>query len=259
MSFAPFIKIQHLRYSIPNQKTLFSDISLNFGFEKTGLVGKNGFGKSTLIRLIVGELIADAGTIETQGTLAYFSQNHAIASEQTVADLLNLADKLDAKKVLAKTQAEIQQRQERRAQKNSYGRQLCKTGKVDKLTANSWRDRSEKTQSRHSKINKTLLKTAEEDLQTARAKIEINYAIDVELPQTFVPNGKVVVDIEDLNFAFPPSAAKATDYLFKNFNLKLIGPERIALIGDNGTGKTTLLKLILGKLKPSAGKIYIGA
>lgn len=402
MSFAPFIKIQHLRYAIPNQKMLFNELSLNFGFEKTGLIGKNGVGKSTLIRLILGQLIADSGTIDTKGTLAYFPQNHVVEPNQTVADLLNLADKLDAlnhirtgssdpqdyaildddwelenrikqqlanfglahiessrlvdtlsggektrillasqflknpdflildeptnnldstsrqflykavsgwkggmlivshdrnllnlmdriveltslganiyggnyddfvvqkdllnaanqrelfdaKKVLAKTQAEIQQRQQRREQKNSYGRQLCKTGKVDKLTANSWRDRSEKTQSRHSKINETLLKNAEEDLQTARAKIEINYAIDVELPQTFVPNGKVVVDIEDLVFRYHPEKL-----LIKNFNLKLIGPERIALIGDNGSGKTTLIKLILGKLKPDAGRIYIG-
>ncbi len=35
--------------------------------------------------------------------------------------------------------------------------------------------------------------------------------------------------------------------LFDHVNLEVIGGERIALLGDNGTGKSTLLKILLGK------------
>ena len=46
-------------------------------------------------------------------------------------------------------------------------------------------------------------------------------------------------------------------HLFDGITLKVEGGERIALIGDNGTGKSTLLKLLVGKLKPDAGRISL--
>jgi len=46
--------------------------------------------------------------------------------------------------------------------------------------------------------------------------------------------------------------------LFENVNLEVIGGERIALLGDNGTGKSTLLKLIMDEEKPDKGKLRLG-
>ena len=46
--------------------------------------------------------------------------------------------------------------------------------------------------------------------------------------------------------------------LFRDVNLSVEGGERIALIGDNGMGKTTLLKLLLDREYPDAGKIKFG-
>ena len=47
--------------------------------------------------------------------------------------------------------------------------------------------------------------------------------------------------------------------LFSDLELFVTGGERIALIGDNGTGKSTLLKLIMGEETPDAGYLYRGA
>ena len=46
--------------------------------------------------------------------------------------------------------------------------------------------------------------------------------------------------------------------LFEGINLKVEGGERIALIGDNGTGKSTLIKMIMGELYPDDGRIKTG-
>ena len=46
--------------------------------------------------------------------------------------------------------------------------------------------------------------------------------------------------------------------LFDGITLKVEGGERIALIGDNGTGKTTLIKMIMGELYPDDGRIRTG-
>ena len=47
-------------------------------------------------------------------------------------------------------------------------------------------------------------------------------------------------------------------HLFDSITLKVEGGERIALIGDNGTGKSTLIKMIMGELYPDDGRIKTG-
>ena len=46
--------------------------------------------------------------------------------------------------------------------------------------------------------------------------------------------------------------------LFDHVDLEVVGGERIALLGDNGTGKSTLLKILLGEEAPDSGKIRMG-
>ncbi len=46
--------------------------------------------------------------------------------------------------------------------------------------------------------------------------------------------------------------------LFEDVSLNVTGGERIGLIGDNGTGKSTLLKLLMGELPPDTGMLKIG-
>jgi len=45
--------------------------------------------------------------------------------------------------------------------------------------------------------------------------------------------------------------------VFENINLKLESPASLAIIGPNGCGKTTLLKIICGLIRPSRGKVRI--
>jgi len=47
--------------------------------------------------------------------------------------------------------------------------------------------------------------------------------------------------------------------LFRDVSLTLSHGERIVLIGPNGTGKTTLLRIITGELAPTAGQVHVGA
>jgi len=56
------------------------------------------------------------------------------------------------------------------------------------------------------------------------------------------------VEIENLAFAYP-----GNEPLFKNLSLTINAGEKIAIIGENGVGKTTLLKLLHGDLVPTAG------
>ncbi len=46
--------------------------------------------------------------------------------------------------------------------------------------------------------------------------------------------------------------------LFENVDLEVAGGERIALLGDNGTGKSTFVKILLGEVEPTGGKLRFG-
>ena len=61
----PFTVVFHsLSYLLPDGRPLFENLDLAFGPGRTGLVGRNGTGKSTLFNVITGELAAEGGHIE---------------------------------------------------------------------------------------------------------------------------------------------------------------------------------------------------
>lgn len=82
------ISIAHLRWSTPDGRPLFDDLNLGFGPERTGLVGRNGVGKSTLLKLLSGELSPAAGRITTIGTIGTLRQVVQPGPGETVADLM---------------------------------------------------------------------------------------------------------------------------------------------------------------------------
>jgi ATPase subunit of ABC transporter with duplicated ATPase domains len=59
------------------------------------------------------------------------------------------------------------------------------------------------------------------------------------------------VEIEKLTFAYPGSDNK----IFSNFDFTLNAGDRVAVIGENGVGKSTFLKLLMGELKPQHGSV----
>lgn len=69
-----------------------------------------------------------------------------------------------------------------------------------------------------------------------------------------VTSGKDVLQVDGLSYAFEPGSSP----LFKNVSFSLRRGETVALIGPNGIGKSTLLKILTGDLKPAAGSVTWG-
>ncbi len=72
-----------LSYAHPGGELLFSDVSFRVtAGQHVGLVGVNGVGKSTLMRILAGELSADEGEVSIGGRVAYMAQDVGVG-EQT--------------------------------------------------------------------------------------------------------------------------------------------------------------------------------
>lgn len=93
---APAITLAALSFAWPDGTAVFDDLSATLGHGRTGLIGDNGTGKSTLLKLITGELAATSGSVTTTGTVAQLPQHIALRTGVTVAELLGVHEQMRA-------------------------------------------------------------------------------------------------------------------------------------------------------------------
>ena len=91
-----------------------------------------------------------------------------------------------------------------------------------------------------------------EKMQTIEKPIEVNTDIHLKLEPSCV-SGNDVLTIEHLSKSFPGQE------LFTDVNLEIKRGEHVAVIGDNGTGKTTLLKILNRVVSADSGTYTLGS
>ena len=67
-----------------------------------------------------------------------------------------------------------------------------------------------------------------------------------------LPDGSI--EFQDVCFTYPGAEYKA----LSGINIRIRSGEKIAIVGDNGSGKSTFISLMCGMLSPDCGKIYVG-
>lgn len=170
-----------------------------------------------------------------------------------------------AKIFLEKTKRSVQITKEKHEQRQTQGRMLRKRGDQPKILLDAMKNRSTASLEALNSQHGRMLDSAHEKLRVAKEQLELVDEIHVALPNTYVPNGKVILEIKDLTFVY----SEASNPIIDGFNLTMKGSRRIALSGKNGAGKTTLINLILSsihspfqktntQLHPLRGKIYLG-
>lgn len=88
------IVLSNLSFATADGRPLLADLDLSFEPELTGLVGRNGVGKTTLLKLITGDLAPHSGTVFVNGRLGILNQAVQLRPGETIADLFGIADGL---------------------------------------------------------------------------------------------------------------------------------------------------------------------
>lgn len=99
---------------------------------------------------------------------------------------------------------------------------------------------------RAKELEKRLDKIDRTDLPKKEKKIKLNF-------QTEKRSGNDVYTFENMSFGFPENT------LASNINLQMFYQDKIAILGTNGCGKTTFLKLLNEKMQPQSGSARKGA
>ena len=94
MSF--HITLDHISYAHPSEPPLFVNLSAVFSAPLTGLIGDNGCGKTTLMRLILGDLTPESGSVVAPERMAHLPQDLGLGSDQTLAELCGISEILQA-------------------------------------------------------------------------------------------------------------------------------------------------------------------
>lgn len=355
---------------------LFKNLSVTFGIEKSGLVGKNGVGKTILLRNLVGELEPTGGRIERKGKIAYLPQDYQVDLNLTVGqtmkvekehlaltalarvglqritldrtmnslsggermkvilahllitdadflildeptnnldgdsrkvvynliqtwskgllivshdrELLRLMDRIlelsekglniyggnydayvaqkgleeaalerqlsDAEREFKKVKHQAQATKEKQQKRASHGKSIREKTGMPPIILGLMKETSEKTSSRLSALHELRIEDAAKNVAQAREKIAPSNTIHVDLSNTKIPSGKLVVVFKDVTFQYPETDKP----LFREISFDVYGPSRVSIDGPNGSGKTTLIKLMLGLLHPNSGEITRG-
>lgn len=92
-------------------------------------------------------------------------------------------------------------------------------------------------------------------LERMPERAELSVAHNLDFDFHYAPfAAKSLMEVKNLSFAYDPSIP-----LIPHFDLNIGSKERIAVIGKNGKGKSTLLSLLAGELKPLTGEIKMHA
>lgn len=113
-------------------------------------------------------------------------------------------------------------------------------------------------------VNRFKAKAGTASLAQSRAKMLEKMDIGEELREepeldfrfTNAPFvGKAALEVQGLSFSYPAQRGNPPFEIVKNLNLAILPGDRIAVIGKNGKGKSTLLRLLAGELTPSGGDV----
>ena len=150
------------------------------------------------------------------------------------------------------TEARAQRAAERKARTDRQGKQLRASGSQSKLLLDAAKERSEGSGSSAARLRDRQTKEAEVRLTAAREAIEVLEPLQIDIPTSGLARTRQVLRVDGLTFGYAPKAP-----IFSDVSFTIQGPERVAIQGANGAGKSALLACINGRLHPQVGSVAV--
>lgn len=143
-----------------------------------------------------------------------------------------------------------QQTRERQQRRDGAGARKGARGDMPRIAVGMRANRAENSGGDNARLAERQRQHAEAALVRARSRVERVERWSVELASTGLASQQRVLDLEGVSFGHVPG-----DPVLASIDLSLVGPERVAVTGANGTGKSTLLALAAGRALPWSGSV----
>ncbi|BBY46222.1 ABC-F family ATP-binding cassette domain-containing protein [Mycolicibacterium celeriflavum] len=184
------------------------------------------------------------------GEITFYGGNftmyaESVSEQQRVAE----SEVRSAEQHLKREKRERQQARERAARRAGTAARNLKDAGLPKIVAGARKRRAQESAGRIDGVNAARVSDARARLDEAEREVRDDDVLVLDLPDTDVPTGRVVLSANGLR------ARAGGRTLLADVDLSVRGPERIALTGRNGTGKSTLLRILSGDLEPDDGTV----
>jgi ATPase subunit of ABC transporter with duplicated ATPase domains len=151
---------------------------------------------------------------------------------------------------LRRQKRELEEAHVKLARRKRYGDKMYETKREPKIIMGARKRAAQESAGKHRIMHEERLADARTRLTEAEEAVRADAEIRIELPATRVPAGRTVVTATGLA-APEPEVGTLTELIVR-------GPERIALTGPNGSGKTTFLRALTGERVPDGMEVKIG-
>ena len=174
----------------------------------------------------------------------------AVRAEQDAAE----RSVRSAESELKREKREMQQARERAERRAGNAARTVKNAGLPRIIAGARQRAAQNSAGRAGQMHAGRVDDARARLDIAARALRDDARITVDLPDTRVPAGRTLFLGEGIRLR------RGGHELFAGDGVGFVvrGPERIALIGDNGVGKSSLLRVIAGGLEPDAGRVKRG-
>jgi ATPase subunit of ABC transporter with duplicated ATPase domains len=198
------------------------------------------------------------------GGITFYGGNHT-AYEEAVAAADEAARRgvRTAEADLRRQRRELIEARIKLDQRVRYGQKAFDNKAQPKIIMNARKRQAQVSAGKHRNLHLNRVEQARERLAEAAEAVREDAKIRIDLPGTAVPAGRDVLDLAGVvlragDTGAGDTGAGDTGAGGARVDLGVRGPRRLALIGGNGTGKTTLLRTIAGQVPAAAGRVRVG-
>lgn len=180
-----------------------------------------------------------------------YGGNYDHYRERRNAEDAAAADELSsARAALRAAERDAREQAERQARRAAKGRQDGRNANLPRILMGARKNQAEATTARVQSMAAREMEERNARLQAARSAVEERERPRFDLPPTGLASGRVVLEMSDVVVQLgegPPQLDR--------ISLRIVGPERVAVVGPNGSGKTTLVRVATGAIRPDSGSV----
>lgn len=187
----------------------------------------------------------------TGNAIEIYGGNYEFYKIQKEEKLEALQAQLDEKhKELRKARNLARETAERKQKRDVRGKKSVEKKGIPRIMLNTIRNRAESSAAKLKETHNNKMDGITDDMKQIRQQLPPQKELKMDFEDAGLHTGKILVTAHEINFGY-------TDRMLwkEPLEFEIRSGDRIVISGQNGTGKTTLLKLIFGKLEPVQGQI----
>jgi len=186
------------------------------------------------------------------GGITVYGGNYEFYAEQKQAEKNALTQDIhNSEKALRKAREKERETIERQQKLDARGKGKQEKAGVARIMMNTLRNNAERTTSKIKNVHAEKISSLLQEVHEKRSSLPAIDKMKFGFDNSNLRKGKILFTATDINYKYDH------EFLWKqNLNVQINSGERIALQGKNGSGKTTFIKIILGKIQPQTGTIF---